>query len=107
MRSSVMTTSHSPARANTVSLKLILWTMGLAMAATALYMAFIIRAVPKTVSNSKAGLFAELVDRLLVVYAKGEGLQPTSGRFVEKVGGEQFALKEAVEELRRVKAIVL
>lgn len=68
----------SSATRSTVSLKPILWVIGLAMAATAVYMMFIIREVPKTVSNSKAGLFAELVDRLLIVYEKGEGLQPGS-----------------------------
>ena len=71
-------TASTPSAAprKTVSLKPILWATGLAMLATAIYMAFIIRAVPKTVSNSKAGIFAELVDHLLVVYKDGESLQP-------------------------------
>lgn len=61
-------------RSRTVSLRLFIWTLILCIAATAAYMTWIIRAVPKTVSNSKAGIFAELSERFLEVYATGKGL---------------------------------
>lgn len=70
--------SSSPARSQTVGLKSIIWAIVICMIATAIYMAFIIKTVPKTVSNSKAGIFAELVDHLLVVYKSGESLQPVT-----------------------------
>lgn len=56
------------ARSRTVSLKPIVWAVLLACAATAAYMIWIVKAVPKTISNSKAGIFAELSERLLDVY---------------------------------------
>jgi len=62
----------------TYTLTAIVWAIVIAMIATAIYMAFIIKTVPKTVSNSKAGIFAELVDHLLVVHESGVGLVPAS-----------------------------
>ncbi|RYZ59069.1 MAG: hypothetical protein EOP07_05150 [Proteobacteria bacterium] len=73
-----MNSSASAPRGKTYSLKLIVWVIALSMAATAVYMAFIIKAVPKTISNSKAGIFAEMVDHLLVVYKSGDTLQETT-----------------------------
>ena len=70
--------TSAPSQPKTYSLKSIVWVISLCMAATAVYMAFIIKAVPKTVSNSKAGLFAELVDTMLMTYETGQGLVPTT-----------------------------
>jgi hypothetical protein len=70
--------SASAPRGKTYSLKLIVWVIVLSMAVTAAYMAFIIKAVPKTVSNSKAGIFAEMVDHLLLVYDTGASLKETT-----------------------------
>ncbi|RZA14398.1 MAG: hypothetical protein EOP10_28120, partial [Proteobacteria bacterium] len=66
-------------RSRTVSLKTIIIAMLICCGATAVYMAYIIKAVPKTVSNSKAGIFAELSERLLLVYETEQGLSPASG----------------------------
>ena len=65
-------------RGKTYSLKVILIAISLAMAATAGYMTYLIKAVPKTVSNSKAGLFVELTEQLVSIYESGEGLKPTA-----------------------------
>ncbi len=49
-----------------------------------------------------APAWGELVSMYRTLEARG---LIRGGRFVEKVGGEQFALKEAVDELRRVKEL--
>ncbi|MBC7658398.1 MAG: hypothetical protein H7249_01675 [Chitinophagaceae bacterium] len=67
-----------PSKSKTTSLKTIMIFITVCMVLTAVYMTFIIKAVPKTVSNSKAGLFAELVDDLLLTYETGKGLTPTT-----------------------------
>ncbi|RZA17623.1 MAG: hypothetical protein EOP10_22415 [Proteobacteria bacterium] len=86
-------------RSRTVSLKTIIIAMLICCAATAGYMAYIIKAVPKTVSNSKAGIFAELSERLLHVYETDEGLSPASGfESLNRVLREKF--RESPVQLR-------
>ncbi|RZA14881.1 MAG: hypothetical protein EOP10_27315, partial [Proteobacteria bacterium] len=93
-----MTDSTLP-RSRTVSLKPILIAMLICCAATAVYMAYIIKAVPKTVSNSKAGIFAELSERLLLVYETEQGLSPAIGfEPLNKVLLEKF--RESPVQLR-------
>ncbi len=73
-----MTPSSVAIKPKTYSLKSIACALVITMTATAVYMLVIIRNVPKTVSNSKAGIFAELVDQLLEINEKGAGLLPTA-----------------------------
>lgn len=80
-------------RSQTVSLKIVIWAFVLGMAATAAYLSWMIKVVPKTVSNSKAGIFAELSTRFLEVYETDKGL-------VEATGFEpiNIVLKEKFQE---------
>ncbi len=88
-------------RARTVSLKVIVWSFVLCMAATAAYMTWVIKAVPRTVSNSKAGIFAELVEDLLDVYEHETNLvlapsfEPINELIKEKFKESPLALRPA------------
>lgn len=93
-------------RARTTSLKAIVWAFVVCMAVTAVYMIAIIKTVPKTVSNSKAGIFAELSDHLLKVYETEEGLAPAQGfEAMNEVLREKF--RESPIALRPSSAWVL
>lgn len=78
-------------RSRKTSLKVVLWAFAISVLATTVYMAAIIKTVPKTVSNSKAGIFAELADHLLQVYETGNGLVEAKGfDFINSTVQEKF-----------------
>ncbi len=89
------------ARSRTVGIKTIIWSFVISMAVTAAYMIWIIKAVPRTVSNSKAGIFAELTEDLLDVYENETNLilapsfEPINQLIQEKFRESPVALRPA------------